>query len=90
MERIGRQGVIVKQSETGRITHDDVELIYELTGTGDPVVLIHASPFVGWYAPLVEKMPDFAVLRYHRRLQPAEPGMFRPAHRRRGAARACG
>ena len=68
----------MKPSETGRITHDDVELIYELTGTGDPVVLIHASPFVGWYAPLVEQMPDFAVLRYHRRVQPAEPGMIRP------------
>ena len=68
----------MQRSETGRITHDDVELIYELTGTGDPVVLIHASPFVGWYAPLVEQMPDFAVLRYHRRLHPAEPGRFRP------------
>jgi pimeloyl-ACP methyl ester carboxylesterase len=78
MERIGNQGVIVKRSETGRITHDDIELIYELTGTGDPVVLIHASPFVGWYAPLVEQMPDFAILRYHRRVQPAEPGMIRP------------
>ena len=56
----------------------DVELTYELTGQGEPSVLIHASPFVSWYRPLVDYLPGCTVLRYRRRVQPDRAGVFRP------------
>ena len=37
-----------------RLTFDDVELTFELRERGERVVLVHASPFVSWYGPLVE------------------------------------
>ena len=61
-----------------RLQFGDVELTYELTGQGEPVVLIHASPFVSWYRPLVAYMAGCSVLRYRRRLRPDRQGGFRP------------
>ncbi len=45
---------------------------YELAGEGDPVVLVHARPFVSWYEPLVRALPGRTVLRY-RRSAPDDP-----------------
>ena len=44
----------------------DLHLDYLLAGRGDPVVMLHALPFVSWYAPLADALPDWSVLRYHR------------------------
>jgi pimeloyl-ACP methyl ester carboxylesterase len=46
---------------------DAVEVRYEISGDGEPVVCIHANPFVDWYLPLIERMPGYAMLRYTRR-----------------------
>ena len=39
---------------------------YELLGEGEPVVLLHARPFVRWYRPLIPALQGRAVLRYQR------------------------
>jgi pimeloyl-ACP methyl ester carboxylesterase len=48
---------------------DGVELEYEVRGVGEPVVLVHAGVFAGWYKPLLDE-PSLAgryrVLTYHR------------------------
>ena len=44
----------------------DIAVDFEVTGQGDEVALLHASPFVSWYAPLVDLMDDYSVLRYRR------------------------
>jgi pimeloyl-ACP methyl ester carboxylesterase len=56
----------------------DVELSYRLRGHGEPVVLVHASPFVSWYDPLVERLGDVATLSYRRRVRAGEGGRYRP------------
>ena len=61
-----------------RLDFDDIEVTYRLDGSGERVVLVHASPFVSWYGPLVEHVPDFSTLRYRRRLHRAEGGGYRP------------
>lgn len=61
-----------------RLTFDDVDLTFETCGEGERVVLVHATAFVGWYAPLVEHLTDFSVLRYRRRLTPDGAGHLRP------------
>ena len=52
-----------------RASLDGVELEYEIRGTGEPVVLVHAGVFAGWYKPLLDE-PALAgrhrVLHYHR------------------------
>ena len=60
-----------------RLEFDDIEVTYRLNGGGERVVLVHASPFVSWYGPLVEHVPDLSTLWYRRRLQRAEGG-YRP------------
>ena len=48
---------------------DGIELEYELRGTGEPVVLIHAGVCAGFFRPLIEQraLTDrYTVLRYHR------------------------
>ena len=45
---------------------------YEIAGEGEPVVLVHARPFVSWYRPLVPALPGRTVLHY-RRLAPDDP-----------------
>jgi pimeloyl-ACP methyl ester carboxylesterase len=57
---------------------DDVELTYERHGQGEHVVLVHASPFVEWYDPLVAHLAGYSVVRYRRRLRPEAPGRVRP------------
>jgi pimeloyl-ACP methyl ester carboxylesterase len=61
-----------------RLAFDDVELTYELQGHGERIVLVHASPFVSWYVPLVEQLAAFSTLRYRRRLLEAGSGGYRP------------
>ncbi len=56
---------------------DDVVLTYEIRGRGEPVVLIHACPFVAWYEPLVERLSDFSTLTYRRTLRTTSPAGFR-------------
>jgi pimeloyl-ACP methyl ester carboxylesterase len=53
---------------TEHITLGEVAVDYDVVGTGDPVVLVHARPFVSWYSPLVEAMSGYTVLRYRRTL----------------------
>jgi hypothetical protein len=36
-----------------RFEFDDIELSYEVRGAGERVALVHASPFVSWYRPLI-------------------------------------
>jgi pimeloyl-ACP methyl ester carboxylesterase len=48
---------------------DGIELEYELRGTGEPVVLIHAGVCADFFAPLIEQRAftdRHTVLRYHR------------------------
>jgi pimeloyl-ACP methyl ester carboxylesterase len=62
-----------------RLHVDDVELTYELSdGGGDRVALVHASPFVCWYGPLVERLAGFSTLSYRRRLRRSAGGRYRP------------
>jgi pimeloyl-ACP methyl ester carboxylesterase len=61
-----------------RLAFDDVELTYDLGEGGDPIVLVHASPFVSWYVPLVEQLTEFSTLRYRRRLRRSGGGPYRP------------
>lgn len=61
-----------------RLAFDDVELTYERQGGGERIVLVHASPFVSWYGPLIEQLGDFSTLRYRRRLVSSGNGAYRP------------
>jgi pimeloyl-ACP methyl ester carboxylesterase len=60
-----------------RLEFDDIELTYELRGTGARVVFVHASPFVSWYGPLVDQLPAFSALTYRRRVQRLADGPYR-------------
>ena len=44
----------------------DLHLDYHLVGRGQPVVMLHARPFVSWYTPLADALPGWSILRYHR------------------------
>jgi pimeloyl-ACP methyl ester carboxylesterase len=61
-----------------RLAFDDVELTYQLEEGGERIVLLHASPFVSWYGPLVEQLAEFSTLRYRRRLVASGGGPYRP------------
>src|SRR5690349_623288 len=50
-----------------------MQVRYEVIGEGQPVVLLHANPFVDWYLPLIACMPDYAFLRYTRRPSDERP-----------------
>ncbi len=52
-----------------RFDFDDVELTFQLHLGGERVVLVHASPFVSWYGPLIEQLADLSTLVYRRRLR---------------------
>lgn len=48
---------------------DGVELEYQLIGSGEPVVLVHAGVFADWFEPLLKEPAltgKFRVLSYHR------------------------
>ena len=51
-----------------RASLDGVELEYEVRGVGEPVVLVHAGVFAGWYKPLMDEpaLAGYRVLTYHR------------------------
>jgi pimeloyl-ACP methyl ester carboxylesterase len=50
----------------------DVVFEYEFAGSGDPVVTLHARPFVTWYGPLVGQLTGWTVLRYRRVVNPRD------------------
>ena len=60
-----------------RLAFDDVELAWDLREGGDRIVLIHASPFVSWYGPLVDKLTDLSTVTYRRHLRKRDGG-YRP------------
>jgi pimeloyl-ACP methyl ester carboxylesterase len=39
---------------------------YRISGSGDPVVFVHARPFVRWYEPLLDEIDGWALLTYRR------------------------
>ena len=52
-----------------RASLDGVELEYEVRGVGEPVVLVHAGVFPGWYKPLLNEPAlanRYRVLTYNR------------------------
>src|SRR5262249_29705306 len=52
-----------------RASLDGVELEYEVRGVGEPVVLVHAGVFAGWYKPLLNELAltnRHRVLTYNR------------------------
>jgi pimeloyl-ACP methyl ester carboxylesterase len=61
-----------------RFDFDDVELSYEVRDGGEPVVFVHAAPFVSWYRPLLGQLPGFATLTYRRQLRKPDDGPYRP------------
>jgi pimeloyl-ACP methyl ester carboxylesterase len=61
-----------------RVTLGDVEVSFELHGSGEPVVLAHAAAFVSWYRPLVERLEEYSTLTYRRHLPRTAGGGFRP------------
>jgi pimeloyl-ACP methyl ester carboxylesterase len=47
----------------------DVELDYEISGAGEPIVLVHHGAGRNWFGPLLEEpvlVDRYCVLRYHR------------------------
>ncbi|HWL49888.1 MAG TPA: alpha/beta hydrolase [Acidimicrobiia bacterium] len=60
------------------LTFDDIELTYRVQGSGEGVVLIHASPFVSWYEPLIGELSGFSTLQYRRRLRRSDNERYRP------------
>ena len=63
-----------------RLEFDDVEVSFEVHGQGERVVLVHASPFVSWYAPLVERLDGYSTLTYRRHLRRPAGGELPSAH----------
>ena len=61
-----------------RFDFDDVELSYEIGDGGEPVVFVHAAPFVSWYDPLLDQLPGFTTLTYQRLLRKPAEGPYRP------------
>jgi pimeloyl-ACP methyl ester carboxylesterase len=61
-----------------RFEVDDVELRYDRRGGGERVVFVHASAFVSWYEPLVERLPDHSTLTYQRHLRTPSGTAHRP------------
>jgi pimeloyl-ACP methyl ester carboxylesterase len=52
-----------------RASLDDVELEYEIRGSGEPVVLVHHGAGADWFQPLMEEpalVGRFRLVRYHR------------------------
>jgi pimeloyl-ACP methyl ester carboxylesterase len=45
-----------------------LKLDWKRTGAGEPVALLHAAPFVDWYAALRARLAGWSVLTYRRRL----------------------
>jgi pimeloyl-ACP methyl ester carboxylesterase len=61
--------LIMKQSRSNRAAFEGVELEYEVRGSGEWVVLIHAGVFADWFTPLLEETAiteRYRALSYHR------------------------
>lgn len=59
----------MKPRHMERAALEDVELEYEVRGTGPPVVLIHPGHFADWFTPLLHEpalRDHFRLLWYHR------------------------
>src|SRR5262245_45513335 len=61
-----------------RLEFDDVEVSFQIRGAGERIVLVHASPFVSWYRPLIEQLADYSTLVYRRHLRLSDRGSYRP------------
>ena len=52
-----------------RAALDGIELDYEMAGSGDPVVLVHAGVLADWFKPLMSESAlsmRYRLVRYHR------------------------
>lgn len=59
----------MKQARLDRAALQDIELEYEVLGTGEPVVLVHHGVGLDWFRPLLEEpalTDNYRVLSYHR------------------------
>jgi len=45
----------MRQRHMDRAALNDLELEYEIRGSGEPVVLIHPGHFAEWFAPLLDE-----------------------------------
>jgi pimeloyl-ACP methyl ester carboxylesterase len=61
-----------------RVEFDDVQVDFEVRGEGEHVVLVHASAFVSWYTPLVERLADHSTVTYRRHIRRPAGGSYRP------------
>lgn len=55
--------------QSNRAAVDGIELEYEIRGSGEPVVLVHAGIFADWFKPLLEQPAltgRYRVVSYHR------------------------
>jgi pimeloyl-ACP methyl ester carboxylesterase len=62
-------GVSAQERRVQRANLNGVELEYEIQGTGDPVVLVHAGVFADWFESLMTQpalAERFRLVRYHR------------------------
>jgi pimeloyl-ACP methyl ester carboxylesterase len=50
-----------------RASINDVELAFEVTGEGEPILLIHGSFIADAMLPLAERLEGYTLIRYHRR-----------------------
>lgn len=49
------------------VSVNGVELAYEVTGDGEPILLIHGAFVCDAMKPLADRLDDYRVIRYHRR-----------------------
>jgi pimeloyl-ACP methyl ester carboxylesterase len=60
-----------------RMDFDDVEVSFHVHDAGERIVLVHASPFVSWYRPLVDQLDEYSTLVYRRQLRAPDSGHYR-------------
>lgn len=64
--------VAMTQERTGSMSRaklESIELEYEVRGSGEPVILVHAGVFAHWFKPLMEEPAlagRYRLVRYHR------------------------
>jgi pimeloyl-ACP methyl ester carboxylesterase len=72
--RTSAQGVVTQTSggaakHLSRAAIDGIELEYEIRGSGEPVMLMHAGVLADWFRPLLEEPAltrRYRLVRYHR------------------------
>jgi pimeloyl-ACP methyl ester carboxylesterase len=58
-----------QETRMGRANLDGIELDYQIQGSGEPVVLVHAGVFASWFTPLLQETAltgRYRVVSYHR------------------------